>query len=35
VAGWTPTHPVGNRHGELVLIPRERAMAAKVIPERA
>jgi hypothetical protein len=26
---------VRNRRGELVLIPRERAMAAKVIPERA
>jgi hypothetical protein len=26
---------VRNQRGELVLIPRERAMAAKVIPERA
>ena len=25
---------VRNRHGELVVVPRERAMAAKVIPPR-
>jgi hypothetical protein len=26
---------VRNRHGELVVIPRERALAAKVIPPRS
>ncbi len=25
---------VRNRHGELIVIPRDRAMAAKVIPPR-
>lgn len=28
------TFSVRNRHGELVVIPRERAMAAKVVPPR-